>query len=213
VAARRNTNHLAGIAPCDGGTCTAGKVESDLSDLLQISQLLAAGYLGLDWSSATHTVIAGDFDGDHHKELLLLGVKPATAGALVHRDAGGRLVAVMQSFTDGFLGRHWNAQDEALYVGDFNGDGREDLLVQSRRAIAGESAYALLLADGDGRFTRIDKDAALRELAAALTAPPTADDEDRKRLSREVFPVVKRFYDGWLDEGARVPFYRPSSRR
>jgi len=24
--------------------------------------------------------------------------------------------------------------------------------------------------------------------------------------------VVKRFYDGWLDEGARQPFYRPSSR-
>jgi hypothetical protein len=42
--------------------------------------------------------------------------------------------------------------------------------------------------------------------------PPSAEDEDRKRLSREIFPVVQRFYDGWLDENARTPFYRPSSR-
>jgi hypothetical protein len=28
-----------------------------------------------------------------------------------------------------------------------------------------------------------------------------------------VFPHVKRFYDGWLDESKRDPFYRPSSRR
>ena len=25
-------------------------------------------------------------------------------------------------------------------------------------------------------------------------------------------PRMKAFYDGWLDEDARVPFYRPSSR-
>jgi cytosine/adenosine deaminase-related metal-dependent hydrolase len=79
------------------------------------------------------------------------------------------------------------------------------------------SGVALVMVAGevvlrDGRFTRIDKEAALRELAAALAMPPSAEDEDRKRLSREIFPVVQRFYDGWLDENARTPFYRPSSR-
>jgi 5-methylthioadenosine/S-adenosylhomocysteine deaminase len=64
----------------------------------------------------------------------------------------------------------------------------------------------------DGRFTRIDRDAALGELAASLRVPLTPEEETRRRLSREVFPALKRFYDGWLDEGARVPFYRPSSR-
>ena len=64
----------------------------------------------------------------------------------------------------------------------------------------------------DGRFTRIDKEATLAELAAALGAPLTEEEEARRRLSRDVFPVVKSFYDGWLDEHARVPFYRPSSR-
>ena len=54
--------------------------------------------------------------------------------------------------------------------------------------------------------------ALLEELAGSLHAPLTPEDEDRRRLSRAVFPVVKAFYDGWLDEDARVPFYRPGSR-
>jgi len=64
----------------------------------------------------------------------------------------------------------------------------------------------------DGRFTRVDKGAALEELAASLRVPLTAEEEGRQQLSRQVFPVLQRFYDGWLDEAARVPFYRPSSR-
>jgi 5-methylthioadenosine/S-adenosylhomocysteine deaminase len=64
----------------------------------------------------------------------------------------------------------------------------------------------------DGRFTRIDKPAVLAELATSLRAPLTSEEEARRRLSRDVFPGVERFYDGWLDEGGRVPFYRSSSR-
>jgi 5-methylthioadenosine/S-adenosylhomocysteine deaminase len=79
------------------------------------------------------------------------------------------------------------------------------------------SGIALVMVAGevvlrDGRFTRVDKAAVLDELAALLRTPLTPEEEDRRRLSRAVFPVVKAFYDGWLDEGARVPFYRPSSR-
>ena len=53
----------------------------------------------------------------------------------------------------------------------------------------------------------------LKELAASLQVPMRQDEESRRRLSQEVFPYVQRFYDGWLDERAREPFYRPSSRR
>jgi cytosine/adenosine deaminase-related metal-dependent hydrolase len=65
----------------------------------------------------------------------------------------------------------------------------------------------------DGRFTRVDKTARLEELAAALRLPLRPDEERRRRLARAVFPYVARFYDGWLDEGARDPFYRQNSRR
>ena len=79
------------------------------------------------------------------------------------------------------------------------------------------SGVALVMVAGevvlrDGRFTRVDKEAVLKELAASLRVPLTPEEEARRSLSRDVFPVVKRFYDGWLDESARTPFYRPSSR-
>lgn len=64
----------------------------------------------------------------------------------------------------------------------------------------------------DGRFTRVDKDAALEELASALRVPLTAEEERRARLGKEVFPYVKRFYDGYLEGQTRAPYYQPSSR-
>jgi 5-methylthioadenosine/S-adenosylhomocysteine deaminase len=65
----------------------------------------------------------------------------------------------------------------------------------------------------DGRFTRVDRDAALAELAAALRAPLSPTEERRRRIAREVFPHVRRFYDGWLAGTPRDPFYAPSARR
>jgi 5-methylthioadenosine/S-adenosylhomocysteine deaminase len=65
----------------------------------------------------------------------------------------------------------------------------------------------------DGQFTRVNKDEALAELAAALRAPLQPAEERRRELSPAVFPHVKQFYDGWLDETRHEPFYRPSSRR
>jgi 5-methylthioadenosine/S-adenosylhomocysteine deaminase len=64
----------------------------------------------------------------------------------------------------------------------------------------------------DGQFTRVNKADVLEALAAAMRAPLQAAEERRGALSPAVFPYVKHFYDGWLDEKARDPFYRPSSR-
>jgi 5-methylthioadenosine/S-adenosylhomocysteine deaminase len=64
-----------------------------------------------------------------------------------------------------------------------------------------------------GRFTRVDKAAVLEELAASLRSPLSPEEERRQSLARAIFPHVRRFYDGWLDEARRDPFYAPSSRR
>ncbi len=65
----------------------------------------------------------------------------------------------------------------------------------------------------DGRFTRVDKAAALKALAASLRAPLSPEEARRRELSRSVFRHVERLYDGWLDEGALDPFYCVNSRR
>ena len=64
----------------------------------------------------------------------------------------------------------------------------------------------------DGQFTRINKDEVLADLAASLRVPLSPDEERRQQLARDIFPHVQHFYDGWLDESAREPFYRPSAR-
>ena len=52
----------------------------------------------------------------------------------------------------------------------------------------------------------------LEELATALHQPLSLEEAHRQQLARDIFPHVQRFYDGWLDEQAREPFYRMSAR-
>ena len=64
----------------------------------------------------------------------------------------------------------------------------------------------------DGRFTRVDKAAALGELAVSLARPASEDEIRRSELSRDVLPYVKQFYEGYLDVERRTPFYGFNSR-
>ena len=92
--------------------------------------------------------------------------------------------------------------------------GRLDAVIQRGRPSGLEAvivAGEVILKDG--RFTRVDKGAALKELAAALSAPLRPDELRRRELARAVLPYVKSFYDGWLDHSASDPFYRQNSRR
>lgn len=65
----------------------------------------------------------------------------------------------------------------------------------------------------EGRFTRVDKDAVLAELAESLSGPRNDEELARERLGAAVFPHVKQFYEGYLEGQVREPFYGVSSRR
>lgn len=88
-----------------------------------------------------------------------------------------------------------------------------DVLVQRARTdavktvlVGGEVVYR------DGRFTRIDREAVLAEIAARLALPLTAEEEARRALARDVMPHVRRFYEGWLEGLGDEPHYRVSGR-
>jgi 5-methylthioadenosine/S-adenosylhomocysteine deaminase len=70
----------------------------------------------------------------------------------------------------------------------------------------GEIIYA------DGRFTKVDRDGALRALHADLQRALSDDEVERRRLSKALLPHVKAFYAGYFDPEQHRPFYRPSSR-
>ncbi len=76
-----------------------------------------------------------------------------------------------------------------------------------RRVICdGEVIYA------DGRFTRVDRDAALAALHDDLARALTDDEVERRGLSKALLPHVKAFYADYIDPARHEPFYRPSSR-
>jgi 5-methylthioadenosine/S-adenosylhomocysteine deaminase len=88
-----------------------------------------------------------------------------------------------------------------------------DALVQRAKTGSVDAVYV----DGevvyeDGRFTRVDRETVLAEIAAALATPRTDAEEDRRRLGREILPYVRGFYEGWLADAAPTPFYAGSSR-
>jgi hypothetical protein len=72
--------------------------------------------------------------------------------------------------------------------------------------VAGEVVYE------GGRFTRVDRDAALRELHDSLQHALADDESERRALSRALLPHVRRFYAGYFDPETQLPYYRPSSR-
>ena len=63
-----------------------------------------------------------------------------------------------------------------------------------------------------GKFTRIDEQGALNELAASLRVPPSSAELERRRVSRAARPYVEAFYRHYLDEIECEPFYRMSSQ-
>jgi hypothetical protein len=71
---------------------------------------------------------------------------------------------------------------------------------------AGEVVYE------DGRFTRVDRDAALEKLRADLTRALTDEEVERRGLAKKLLPHVQKFYDDYFDAAAHQPFYQQSSR-
>jgi cytosine/adenosine deaminase-related metal-dependent hydrolase len=65
----------------------------------------------------------------------------------------------------------------------------------------------------DGRFTRLNKDEVMEELAASLRVPLSSSEERRRELSRQVFPYVKEFYHDYLADQDPDPFYRQNSKK
>jgi 5-methylthioadenosine/S-adenosylhomocysteine deaminase len=70
----------------------------------------------------------------------------------------------------------------------------------------GEVIYA------DGKFTKVDRDGALRALHDDLQRALSDDEVERRHLSKALLPHVKAFYAGYFDAEQHRPFYRQSSR-
>lgn len=88
-----------------------------------------------------------------------------------------------------------------------------DAIIQRAKS----SAVKLVMCDGEvifenGRFTRVDKDAALAELHEHLKSALSHDEVERRKLSKALMPHVRKFYKNYMDPAKHDPFYRQASR-
>lgn len=107
---------------------------NDNGKFTAINQTIANQYLGYTWSADEHRAHAGDFDGDGRADLFLQGTRRTSTHFIVTANGNGQFVsAPVQSWTDASWGAFkWSTQTSNIFVGDFNGDGRSDLLVQAK---------------------------------------------------------------------------------
>jgi 5-methylthioadenosine/S-adenosylhomocysteine deaminase len=88
-----------------------------------------------------------------------------------------------------------------------------DAVVQRAKSQHVSAVYVdAQLVYADGRFTKVDRDAVLKEIAETLAKPRTPEEVARRDLGLAVFPHVRRFYDGYLADTPRTPFYAASSK-
>lgn len=71
---------------------------------------------------------------------------------------------------------------------------------------AGEIIYE------DGKFTKVDREGALRQFSELMARPLNPDEIERRRLSKAIFPHVKSFYEDYYSSDAHVPYHRQNSR-
>ncbi|WP_170136220.1 FG-GAP-like repeat-containing protein [Nannocystis exedens] len=102
------------------------------------------------WTADNHETVLGDFNGDGATDVLLRGRTGAQSTFLLNSDgAGGHLPVVDVTSASWMNAAKWADAYREARVGDFNGDGFDDLLLRSRQV--GHSTY-LLVADGTGGF-------------------------------------------------------------
>jgi cytosine/adenosine deaminase-related metal-dependent hydrolase len=89
-----------------------------------------------------------------------------------------------------------------------------DAVVQ--RAISGSVDTVIVAGEvilRGGRFTRVDKDAALAELAERMRRPPSEAEKRMRVIAHRLVPYARAFYEGYLpDEARRDSFYKTSSK-
>jgi cytosine/adenosine deaminase-related metal-dependent hydrolase len=128
-------------------------------------------------------------------------LRMATEGGALTTPYGAHIGALLPGRAADMVLLDWN---EIAFPYLDPGTPRLDAVLQRARTsavktviVAGEIVYQ------DGRFTRVDRDEALGELARRLALPRSAEEEERRRLARSVLPHVRAFYEDYPPPPAR----------
>jgi RHS repeat-associated protein len=122
--------------------------------LVGLGAFSPVGYsLATEWSAETHTLAAGDFNGDGRDDLLVIAKDPTQPSGIALADGSGQPSIFHQTWSSNYLGITWSGDAYLPHVGDINGDGHADVFLQR---VSGGNHYVLLI-DSNDKFTSISQ--------------------------------------------------------
>ena len=120
-----------------------------------------------EWNTQEYDLYAGDFDGNGYADILYIAKDPSMPSGIALSNGSGVAQVSWQSWESNFLGIDWSSNHYNVIIGDFNGDGKSDIFLQS--ASAGGNSF-LLLTSSAGLITGISQTIGTTNLGLTWTA-------------------------------------------
>lgn len=120
------------------------------------------------WDTTRYRIVSGDFNGDGREDVVLQARQSSSDSYVMLASSAGQFSAATQTLENDHLGFRWSVQNARIHVGDFNNDGRDDLLLQAKPGIVmidydvpipipvyKPASFGIMLATSAGQFTSI----------------------------------------------------------
>ena len=112
-------------------------------------QTWPSNFLGIAWHSGAYNPVVADFNGDGKADILMQRQAPGDH-YLLFTSSAGQITAISQTISNTLGGQTWSSDYHRIVAGDFNGDGKADLFLQSATTTG---LNAIFLAGSAGTFS------------------------------------------------------------